>query len=302
MWLGALLLFGACSSSAAAATTAGPSSQFGGWLFIDHDGGGGGSPPAFLSTATDLLFFSFIDPSTMTVPGSFATALPQLATNKTIMFTIGGEDWGNKWNWTSSIDDAVAKAHEVAKWRKLYPGLDGIDIDAENQVEQSKPEVMAAFVRALKDADPGILISLCVYGNPEGRALHNYLINNLLANTSFPQGIDWINIMGYGGLQSNIRFAEEYTHAPHSKWDHPINAAVPANQVVMGIKAAGAFSSCAPSDYTGTAEYVLANGLRGASVWTFVYDNSTLTSSWYKPNCVTGCASEHPTVLQPHTS
>ena len=78
-------------------------------------------------------------------------------------------------------------AHEVATWRKRYPGLSGIDIDAENQVEQSDPEVMAAFVRALKEADPGVLVSLCVYGNPEGRALHNYLINNLLRNASFPQ-------------------------------------------------------------------------------------------------------------------
>ena len=39
--------------------------------------------------------------------------------------------------------------------------------------------------------------------------------------------------MGYGGLQANIKYAEEYTHAPHSKWDHPINAAVPPHQVVM---------------------------------------------------------------------
>ena len=158
----------------------------------------------------------------MAVPASFAAALPQLSSNKTVMFTIGGEDWcvrpavtrlqqccccrsrrllprfgpfvtgrwggrGARWNWTSTVDDAVTMAHEVATWRKRYPGLSGIDIDAENQVEQSDPEVMAAFVRALKEADPGVLVSLCVYGNPEGRALHNYLINNLLRNASFPQ-------------------------------------------------------------------------------------------------------------------
>ena len=133
----------------------------------------------------------------MAVPQSFAAALPQLnpSHKKTIMFTIGGEDWGAKWKWTASIDDAVAMAHEVATWRKKYPGLSGIDIDAENQVEQSKPEVMAAFVRALKAADPGILVSLCVYGNPEGRTLHNYLVNTLLSNATV-SGIDWINVMG----------------------------------------------------------------------------------------------------------
>lgn len=237
-WAAAATLLGAAlgmgeADPAPARAAAGAASQFGGWLFLDHDGGGGGSPPVFLASSTDLLFFSFIDPSTMVVPASFAAALPQLSSNKTVMFTIGGEDWGARWNWTSSVGDAVAMAHEVAGWRKKYPGLSGIDIDAENQVEQSDPRAMAAFVRTLKEADPGVLVSLCVYGNPEGRALHNYLINNLLRNASFPHGIDWINVMGYGGLQANIKDAEEYTHAPHSKWDHPINAAVPPHQVVM---------------------------------------------------------------------
>ena len=261
---------------------------FGGWLFIDHDGPGGGSPPAFLTSSTDLLFLSFIDPAVMTVPASFASALPQFASeHRTVMFTIGGEDWGSRWNWTASVDSAVAMAHEVAGWRKRYPGLAGIDIDAENQVEQSKPEVMAAFVRALKDADPGILVSLCVYGNPEGRHLHNFLINNLLTNDTV-SGIDFVNVMGYGGYGQNVKYVEEYTKAPRSKWDHPINSAVPAHQVIMGIKASGAFSTCSPPDYDSTAAYVLNNGLRGASVWTFLYENSNMSSSWWKSNCDTG--------------
>jgi hypothetical protein len=211
------------------------SAHFGGWLFLDHGGPGGGTPPAFLGASTDLLFFAFVNPATLAVPASFAAALPALAApntgpggaNRTVMFTIGGEDWGSQWHWTSSVAAAQKAAAEVATWRRRYPGLAGVDIDAENVVEQSDPAAMAAFVTALKSADPGILVSLCVYGNPEGRRLHNFLVNSLLTNATV-DGIDFINIMGYGGLAQNKKFAEEYTHAPRSKWDHPIDAAVPA--------------------------------------------------------------------------
>ena len=153
-------------------------------------------------------------------------------------------------------------AAEVATWRRRYPGLAGVDIDAENVVEQSDPAAMAAFVTALKSADPGILVSLCVYGNPEGRRLHNFLVNSLLTNATV-DGIDFINIMGYGGLAQNKKFAEEYTHAPRSKWDHPIDAAVPAGRVVMGIKAASALGSCDPPDGMPFEFILLDNDARG---------------------------------------
>jgi hypothetical protein len=182
-----------------------PSAGFGGWLFLDHDGPGGGTAPAFVSAGTDLLFFSFIDPATMAPPASFRDALPRYAANHTVMFTIGGEDWGAKWaTWTHSETAAVQMARQVGQWRKQFPGLAGIDIDAEGQVEQASPEVFAAFVRTLKLEDPEILISLCVYGNPEGRKLHNYLVNNLLTNATV-DGVDWINIMAYAGSTQNVK-------------------------------------------------------------------------------------------------
>ena len=264
-------------------------SVFGGWLFLDHDGGGGGTPPSFLETATDLLFLSFVDPATMSPPVSFRDATQRYGQNHTVMFTVGGEDWGDRWAWTASVTAAKSAARNVSKWRAQFPGLSGIDIDAENQVERSNPENMEVFVRTLKQLDPGIKVSLCVYGNPEGRTLHNYLVNNMMSNATY-SGIDWINVMSYAGSEQNERNVEQYTMAPHSKWDHPITTAIPADRVIMGIKAAAApgFSSCNPADYSKDAAYVVTNGLMGASVWAFSYTNSTLSSPWYKSSCDAG--------------
>ena len=60
----------------------------------------------------------------------------------------------------------------------------------------------------------------------------------------------------------------------------------------MGIKATAGFGagSCSPPDYAKTAAYVLQTGLRGASVWTFLFDNSTMKSSWWREGCGAGYA------------
>lgn len=62
--------------------------------------------------------------------------------------------------------------------------------------------------------------------------------------------IDWINVMAYAGYDLDVQYIEDYTKAPkrykptswstyflvQSKWDHPINEAVPTAAVAIGMK------------------------------------------------------------------
>jgi hypothetical protein len=41
-----------------------------------------------------------------------------------------------------------------------------------------------------------------------------------------------------------------------SPWDHPINAGVANNSVVIGMKAPAGFPSCDPEDYRNMTDYV----------------------------------------------
>mmetsp|Transcript_35475 Transcript_35475/g.82541 ORF Transcript_35475/g.82541 Transcript_35475/m.82541 type:complete len:225 (-) Transcript_35475:21-695(-) len=168
-------------------------------------------------------------------------------------------------------------------------GIRGIDIDAEGQVENlHNAEVMGVFMTTLRKLAPRLKISLCVYGSAEGRTFHNYLVNNFVNNVTL---IDWINVMAYAGYDMDTSYIETYTHAPRSKWDHPIDQAVPASKVVVGMKATGAFGNCSPPDYTKMVQYVKANGVKGISIWAFLFDNSTLKISWWKEQCAAGYVS-----------
>ena len=50
------------------------------------------------------------------------------------------------------------------------------------------PTIAEIFVRTLKSVDPTLLVSICVFGDPDGHNLDNFLINLMVANSSF---IDW---------------------------------------------------------------------------------------------------------------
>jgi hypothetical protein len=49
-------------------------------------------------------------------------------------------------------------------------------------------DIPAAFISQLKRTDPKLLLSLCVYGDPVGHDLHNYLVNLMVAQPGF---LDW---------------------------------------------------------------------------------------------------------------
>eukprot|EP00727_Mastigamoeba_balamuthi_P005438 m51a1_g1513 hypothetical protein (477) ;mRNA; f:409880-411566 len=268
--------------------------RFGGWAFIDHGNAPGqayGTPEPWMKTSTNLMFFAFIDPSTMAVPESFAKEAKNYDASKTlIIFSVGGQDYGDRWNWLKSEDQAKSMAAKVATWRKTY-GCHGIDLDAEEgSVMNLDYKIMGAFISELKRLDPGVLVSLDVYGSPGGRDYHNNLINEyLLSSGSHPNSIDWINVMAYSPYQSTVTYVEYYTKAVYSPWYPTLKGPVPASKVVVGIAGTGYYSgNCQPDDYTSITGYVREKGLMGESVWAFIYTGSPLSSSWWTPNCNTG--------------
>jgi hypothetical protein len=100
----------------------------------------------------------------------------------------------------------------------------------------------------VKRLAPNFIITLCVYGNPEGRDFDNYLINNHLNGNQvleragwedeeerrddipsssshhcaafFAQTrlFDWIHIMAYDGYENDVTYVENYTRAPR-RWE-----------------------------------------------------------------------------------
>eukprot|EP00727_Mastigamoeba_balamuthi_P008092 m51a1_g3903 hypothetical protein (468) ;mRNA; f:119985-121450 len=267
--------------------------RFGGWAFIDHGNAAGqayGTPEPWMKTSTNLMFFSFIDPSTMNVPESFAKETKNYDASKTlILYSIGGQDYGDRWNWLKSEDQAKAMAAKVATWRKTY-GCHGIDLDAEEgSVMNLDYKIMGTFITELKRLDPGVLVSLDVYGSPGGRDYHNNLINEyLLSSGAHPNSIDWINIMAYSSYSNTVTYIEYYTKAVFNPNWPVLKGAVPASKVVVGIDGAGYYGNCQPDDYTTITKYVKDNGLMGESVWTFIYTGSPLSSTWWTPNCNAG--------------
>merc|ERR1719219_2251282 len=89
----------------------------------------------------NVLFFTFINPETMTVPKSFQKLAASRGTGGSgavpsdtrIIFAIGGYAYSidpNPWDWLTTREKAEEMAVEVAGWRTTY-GIDGIDLDIE---------------------------------------------------------------------------------------------------------------------------------------------------------------------------
>jgi hypothetical protein len=72
--------------------------------------------------------------------------------------------------------------------------------------DHAAPTVAEIFVRTLKAVDPTLLVSICVFGDPDGHNLDNFLINLMVANSSL---IDWCApfIFLILGAEKAIQFA-----------------------------------------------------------------------------------------------
>lgn len=259
---------------------------FGGFYWIHEDEDGGGYPEDWMQTEVNYLVFCFINPANLTFPTEFIEELRAFKrSGRTILISIGGEAYGDDWSWLASSEDTVAAAQTVGSWVAQY-GIDGVDIDYEADGNPYSPDNMVVFMEQLRKIDSNMIITLDVYGAPEGRDFHNYLINNHLNGS--PRLINWIHIMAYASYDLSVQYIENYTKAPRSKYDHPIDAAVDPQNVMIGLMGTGGYPGCDPSDYTQMAAYINQNNLLGAAIWGFVNVNSTLQLPWFRYNCSVG--------------
>ena len=134
--------------------------------------------------AANVLFFTFIHPTTMAIPPSYqklaatrGTDLPGAVPRDTgIMFAIGGYAYSlkpNPWHWLTSKAAAEEMAVEVAGWPEKY-GCDGIDLDLEEGAgarREAGPN-MIHFIRKIREIRkaaglPRMIISQPTYGYPQ---------------------------------------------------------------------------------------------------------------------------------------
>merc|ERR1719361_1561003 len=120
----------------------------------------------YQQTGANVLFFTFIHPTTMEVPPAFQHLARTRGTNQpgavpkdtVILFALGGYAYSvqiNPWPWLTSKAAAEAMAEKVAKWPEQY-GCDGIDLDIEEGAGSKKAAGpnMIHFVRKLKELNP----------------------------------------------------------------------------------------------------------------------------------------------------
>ena len=127
----------------------------------------------------NVLFFTFINPETMTVPKSFqklaatrGSSDPGSVPSYTnIIFAIGGYSYSlhpNPWDWLTSQDKAEEMAEIVATWPELYE-CDGIDLDIESGAgdKNDAGPHMVHFIRRLRQLQPDIIIGQPTFGYPQ---------------------------------------------------------------------------------------------------------------------------------------
>jgi len=196
---------------------------------------------------SNVLFFTFINPSTMDVPVAFkrlaATRCKDtegaVPCDTRIIFAIGGYAYSlkpNPWEWLTSKEKAEAMAVKVAKWRDDY-GIDGIDLDLEEGAGSKKAAGpnMVHFVRKLKSIHPDLLVSQPTYGYPQVQAEID-VINASWNPGGTSNGLaDTIGLMVYEGDQS-LLYVKNYA-AGSSQWQgFPIKVDVPKDRILLGAK------------------------------------------------------------------
>merc|ERR1712002_1235652 len=221
----------------------------------------------------NVLFFTFIDPSTMEVPLAFQKLAATRGTDAEgavpadtrILFAIGGYAYSihpNPWEWLTSESAAEAMAEKVVQWKDLY-GIDGIDLDIEEGAG-SHPQAganMIVFIRKIKELAPDWLVTQPTYGYPQIKAEIDVI------NASWNKGgtsnnlADSVGLMVYEGTQA-LQYVKNYA-AGSSQWEgFPIKVDVPKPQILLGAK-----GTASPSSIQKLASESVSQDLLGIMVW-----------------------------------
>jgi len=255
--------------------------------------------PEYMEKGSNLLFFSFINPTNMKVPASFANLAKtrgknnngSIPENTVIIFSVGGEAYStrpNPWPFLASADAATAMAKQVAQWPSQY-GCDGIDIDIETGAGDAAnvgPN-LETFVQALKQANPNMIVTQPVFGYPQVAA-ENYIVNHSWDTNGKKLGLtDALGIMVYQGTES-LQYVKNYADGSHQWQGFPITVDVAPGGIMCGIQ-----GSTSGGDLNNLASSIRSQNLGGIIVWfasvidsktqhpafTYGYDDSTPIAS-----------------------
>jgi len=228
--------------------------------------------PSYLQSGSNVVFFSFLNPTSMKVPTAFASFAKTRGTSggipssTVILFSVGGYSYSihpNPWPFLASSSAAESMAREVATWTSKY-GCDGIDLDIETGAGDASgvgPNLMT-FIKTLKSLNPSMIITQPVFGYPQVAA-ENYVVNHSWDNSSRSLGgADVVSIMVYQGTES-LNYVKNYAQGSHQWQGFPITVDVATTAILCGM--GGTTSS--NSDISNVASAVKSQNLGGIMVW-----------------------------------
>jgi hypothetical protein len=260
----------------------------------------------WINQAANVISLSFIDPGALlsadALPLAYEEHVQKLTkAGKTVMFSIGGASFSDRWLFLSSKSQSMQAAEVCAGWAKKY-GV-GIEIDYEGddaqsagwQVRNGVSSVSSTFAnlgvfiehfRSLVPMGQGHL-SLDVYASQGGAPCLSYFANRYLPGmpTSNPSWItsgadvglklhalDWVNIMVAGGdsYTSTKAFLDGYVgaNAHVANQYNPVGIVAPidAGRATISMIASHHCKSY-DSDLKSLVGYVKQTGVKGIMFW-----------------------------------
>eukprot|EP00095_Tigriopus_kingsejongensis_P010891 maker-scaffold1216_size55193-snap-gene-0.10 protein:Tk10891 transcript:maker-scaffold1216_size55193-snap-gene-0.10-mRNA-1 annotation:"glycoside hydrolase family 18 protein" len=223
--------------------------------------------------SANVLFFTFIHPTTMEIPQSFQKLAATRGTDKegavpkdtTIIFAIGGFAYSmkpNPWEWLTSKDKAEAMAERVAKWYDDY-NCDGIDLDLEDGAG-SRPEAgpnMIHFIKKLRQLQPKMVVSQPAYGYPQVQAEIDVINAGYDTEGNGNGLIDLVGLMVYESTLA-LTYVKNYAQGSEQWEGFPIEVNVPTSEILLGAK-----GSATPLTTITLAKEAVSRDLRGIMVW-----------------------------------
>jgi hypothetical protein len=235
----------------------------------------------------NVLFFTFINPTTMEVPRAFAKLAATKGTDvegavpgdTRIIFAIGGYAYSlkpNPWEWLTSREKAEAMAEKVASWRDDYR-IDGIDLDIEEGAGSNRiagPNLVH-FVRRIRSIVPDMLIGQPAYGYPQVQAESDVINASWNPGGTSNNLASSVGLMVYEGTQA-LNYVKNYAKGSE-QWDgFPIHVDVPKSSILLGCKGATPASGIMK-----LAEASVRQDLLGIMVWSCsVMDGLVYGKGW----------------------
>merc|ERR1719361_1375703 len=201
----------------------------------------------YQQTGANVLFFTFIHPTTMEVPPAFQHLARTRGTNEpgavpadtVILFALGGYAYSvqiNPWVWLKSREAAEAMAEKVAEWPEKY-GCDGIDLDIEDGAGDAPGagQNMIYFIKKLRELNPKMIIGQPTYGFPAIHAEIDVINASWDENGNNKNLADSIGLMVYEGTNS-LNYVKNYVDGT-GRWEgFKIKVNAPSNTILLGAK------------------------------------------------------------------